>query len=134
MREIEPDTCWMALAVCILTKKTPEMSINSLVEGPDCRMVGNDAPVEQLIELRKRHTYEEISKITGLSKDAIYRRIKRQKERDVVTYSYYCDHCQEVPLHLKGKDRCGKCGNEVRKVSETAKRVANDVKGLKITD
>jgi Zn finger protein HypA/HybF involved in hydrogenase expression len=71
----------------------------------------------------------------NLTKDTIYRRIKRyhEKERDAMTY--YCENCNEEPLHLKGKDRCGKCGNQVIKIPDPAKRVvSNDCAEPEITD
>jgi bacterioferritin-associated ferredoxin len=120
MREVMPEISWMALAICVVTSKTPSQAFNTLVTDPcyspddERREIAEQD--DDMVRLKRHLTYDRIGQLYNMKPDAVYRRIKRQKERDVVTYSYYCDHCQEVPLHLKGKDRCGKCGNEVRKV------------------
>jgi uncharacterized metal-binding protein len=133
MREIMPEVCWMALYVSILTDKTPERAIDSLVKDPQHYAVGKAVTVEELIELKKNHTYDEIGQMFYLTKDTVYRRIKRYKEREQMTYSYYCENCREEPLSLKPEHRCGKCGEQVIRMPNPVKHVvSNDCKGPEI--
>jgi rRNA maturation endonuclease Nob1 len=132
MREVMPEVCWMALYICLTTNKTPIQSINSLVADPYYSLAEERLEVAEqdadMVVLKQNLTYEQIGELYNMNANAVYRRIKRFKERDRLKYSYYCDHCGEEPLSLKPGHRCGKCGNEVRKVSDIAKRVADGVR------
>lgn len=83
MREIEPTTSWIALAVCILTPKTIEQAFNDLVEDPrvDLRKQKMVDTVD-MIRLRENGlTYQEIGEIFGLKRDVVFVRIKRFKQK-----------------------------------------------------
>ena len=72
-----------ALLICILRPDyTIDMSLQVMVDGlfkkENTTIAKTD--IEDMIRLKQEMTYEEIGEIYGLSKQAVYRRIKRYKE------------------------------------------------------
>lgn len=73
---------YYALVVAILNDCSPECAF-ALMNGE----YGNkpnkltDNQIEEMIEVKKTHTYKEMADIYGMSKDAIYMQIKRYKQR-----------------------------------------------------
>ena len=76
-----------ALLICILKPDyTIDMSLQIMVDGlfkkENTTLTKPD--IEDMILLKQEMTYEEIGKLYGLSKQAVYRRIKRFKEARAV--------------------------------------------------
>lgn len=79
---------WIALGIAILAPKyiTPEQAFAMLnkVPKPKKHKVNkqiNNKDILDMIELKKTHTYQEIGLMYGMTYTAIYRRIKRYKEK-----------------------------------------------------
>lgn len=73
---------YYALLICILLPVTIEKSFD-LMEGRitkkrNTAITRND--VKDMIRMKQSMTYEEIGEMYGISKQAVYRRIKRYKE------------------------------------------------------
>jgi hypothetical protein len=84
MREIEPTTSWIALAVCILTPKTIEQAFNDLVVDPRIspRKQQKSTDTIDMVKLREKGlTYQAIGQIFGLKHDTVFKRIKRFKQK-----------------------------------------------------
>lgn len=72
---------YYALLICILLPVTIEKSFD-LMEGRitkkrNTAITRND--VKDMIQMKQNMTYDEIGEIYGISKQAVYRRIKRYK-------------------------------------------------------
>ena len=78
---------YYALLICIMKPScTIDVSLQIMMDGLFRKENTTiDRPdIEDMIRLKKRMTYEEIGELYGLSKQAVYRRIKRYKEAKVV--------------------------------------------------
>jgi transposase len=73
---------YYALAVAIIKNCSPERAF-ALMEGRagDKPRKLSDEEIEEMIQVKKTHTYDEMAKIYGMSRDAIYMQIKRYKQR-----------------------------------------------------
>jgi len=72
-----------ALLICILKPDyTIDKSLQVMVDGlfKKENTTIRKPDIEDMIRLKQEMTYEEIGKLYGLSKQAVYRRIKRFKE------------------------------------------------------
>ena len=72
-----------ALLICILKPDyTIDKSLQIMIDGlfKKENTTINKSDIEDMIRLKQEMTYEEIGEIYGLSKQAVYRRIKRYKE------------------------------------------------------
>jgi len=77
---------YYALLICILKPVTVEQSfrmMNGLFDNVINTSITKD-DIEDMIRLKQEMTYEAIGKLYGLSKNAVYRRIKRYKEAKAV--------------------------------------------------
>lgn len=74
---------YYALLLCILKPScTIDTSLQIMIDGvfkKENATIGKP-DIEDMIRLKQKMTYEEIGEIYGLSKQAVYRRIKRYKE------------------------------------------------------
>jgi hypothetical protein len=75
---------WIALALCVLTKKTVDQAMDTIAPDPDAdqdaiRQLEN----EDIISLKKNYglSWEQIGDIFGLSDTAAFYRAKRFKEK-----------------------------------------------------
>ncbi|HBI73633.1 MAG TPA: hypothetical protein DEG06_05115 [Lachnospiraceae bacterium] len=72
-----------ALLICILKPDyTIDMSLQVMIDGlfKKENTTIRKPDIEDMIRLKREMTYKEIGEIYGLSKQAVYRRIKRFKE------------------------------------------------------
>lgn len=77
---------YYALLICILKPVTVELSFHTM-NGVFDKVINTAITkddVEDMIRLKQEMTYEAIGKLYGLSKNAVYRRIKRYKEAKAV--------------------------------------------------
>jgi hypothetical protein len=73
---------YYALLICILKPVTIEQSFD-MMNGKitKIRKVSiSKADIQDMIRMKQRMTYHEIGELYGLTKQAVYRRIKRYKE------------------------------------------------------
>jgi DNA invertase Pin-like site-specific DNA recombinase len=73
---------YYALLICILKPVTIEQGFDFLdgkVTKVQNKSIHKD-DVEDMIRLKQEFTYEDIGRMYGLTKQAVYRRIKRYKE------------------------------------------------------
>jgi hypothetical protein len=75
---------YYALLICIFRPVTPEQGFRLLnsraTKVQNKSICKND--IEDMIQMKQQKlTYDEIGKIYGLSRQAVYRRIKRYKEK-----------------------------------------------------
>lgn len=68
---------YYALTLSILKGWTPERSL-AYVTGTRAKTI-TDQDVEDMVELKKTLTYSEVGQLYGISKDAVYNRIRRYK-------------------------------------------------------
>lgn len=75
---VSRDYCYYALALCILSQRTPDQALHYFLLpdiSPTKLLTKED--IEDMVELQKTMTYEEIGKIFNMKKSAVYNRIKR---------------------------------------------------------
>lgn len=75
---VSKDYCYYALALCILTEQTPDQALHYFL-SPDKKHTKllTKKDIEDMVELKKTMTYEELAKIFNMKKCAVYNRIKR---------------------------------------------------------
>lgn len=76
---------YLALAICILTKRTPEMAF-AFLDGENEKKKRRDITeqdIKDMIELKKTMTYREIGELYGLTEGAVCNRIRYYKNPDL---------------------------------------------------
>ncbi len=72
---------WCALIISILKKCTPEQAFESLEKCSPIKYHQNKTitkhDVMNMIKLKKKLTYQQIGDLYGMSKDAVFKRIKK---------------------------------------------------------
>lgn len=85
---LRKEVSYLALAVCILTNLNPEEAFDRI--APDntqkkVRRLNKLKETEKMIELRKQGVkYTDIANMFGITKDAVFRRLRRYKERMIM--------------------------------------------------
>jgi len=75
---VSRDYCYYALALCILTERTPDQALHYfMVPDKSTSKLLAKEDIEDMVELKKTMTYEELAKIFNMKKCAVYNRIKR---------------------------------------------------------
>lgn len=75
---------YYALLICILKPITIEQSFN-MMNGVIDTIVNTSvtkSDIRDMMHMKNNMTYEEIGKLYGLTKQAVYRRIKRFKDKE----------------------------------------------------
>lgn len=69
---------YYALALCILSERTPDQALHYfLLPNKNDTKLLTKIDIEDMIELKKTMTYDEISKLYNMTRFAIFNRIKR---------------------------------------------------------
>lgn len=71
-------TGYYALTLSILKNWTPEMAWAYLTDAKPNKTITNH-DIEDMIELKKTMTYTELGEVYGITRNAVYRRIRRYK-------------------------------------------------------
>ena len=80
---LRKEFCYSALALCILTNLTPEQAFERLDPPgakPKNRLLTRE-DTEDMIEMRKTMDYGQIAECYGISKSAVFSRIKRYNKK-----------------------------------------------------